>query len=378
MRLEDYGRNPKKRKGFKSISLPIKGWYIWKSCGIEKFRKSCFKKEMELGVKIPIGRPKIAIAGAGITGAYLYRRLSMKGLFADLFDLPNGTKCGLTPCAWGTSRGFHELVEECDLSPESYILHKPGHVRVDEVRIDADMMTIDKPRLIKDLLHGATVKRESPDITRYDRVIDATGLSRSFLPPIEKDLLLPCIQYRVKSETRLENRIRLGGVGYAWCFPLSNGTYHIGCGSLLRNPVDVLQSLGWLKQDGIKKLCDCGSMIRLTGPGQALPFVGDGPPEGVWGIGEGIGCVAPLAGDGIVTGMDTVKLLLNYWDDPKGYEKAVLNEFSWMEEERRVVNKLVEGSVLNLRDARVLKNNSRRVGMRLGLTDAALILKNLQ
>jgi flavin-dependent dehydrogenase len=360
------------------MSSPINSWHIRGSCDIEKPGKPCIVKEMEVGVKIPVGSSNIAIAGAGITGAYLYRLLSMKGLQVDLFDLPNGTKCGLTPCAWGTSRGFHELVGECNLNPESYILHRPDHVRVDEVRIDADMMTIDKPRLIKDLLHGARVKRESPDITRYDRVIDATGLSRAFLPPIEKDLLLPCIQYRVRSETRFENRIRLGGVGYAWCFPLSNETYHIGCVSLLRSPADVLQSLGWLNKDGMKKLCDCGARIRLTGPGQARPFVGKGPPEGVWGGGEAIGCVSPLAGDGIVTGMGTVKMLLNHWDDPEGYEKAVLQEFGWMEEERRVVDKLVEGSVLGLRDARVLKDNSRRIGIRIGLMDAASILKNLQ
>jgi flavin-dependent dehydrogenase len=331
-----------------------------------------------LGVEILVGRPNIAIAGAGITGAYLCRLLSMRGLHVDLFDLPNGTKCGLTPCAWGTSRGFHELVEECGLNPESYILQRPGHVWIDEVRIDADLMTFDKPRLIKDLLHGVQVKKEPMDITRYDRVIDATGLSRAFLPPIEKDLLLPCIQYKVRSEGRLENRIRLGGVGYAWCFPLSKRYYHIGCGSLLRNPADVLQSLDWLNPNKTKILCDCGTRIRLTGPKQARPFVGNGPPEGVWGVGEGIGCVAPLAGDGIVTGMRTVKILLDHWDDPEGYEKAVLHEFAWMEEERRVVDKLLEGGVLGPWDALVLKDNSRRMGMRIGLIDAASLLKNLK
>jgi flavin-dependent dehydrogenase len=343
-----------------------------------KSGKSYIITETESRVKIPVIRSNIAIAGAGITGAYLYRHLSMKGLHVDLFDLPNGTKCGLTPCAWGTSRGFNDLVEECDLNPESYVLHRPDHMRVDDVLIDADMMTIDKPRLIKDLLHGARVKRESPDITRYDRVIDATGLSRAFLPPIEKDLLLPCIQYRVRSETRLENQIRLGGVGYAWCFPLSNGTYHIGCGSLLKSPAEVLESLGWLNEKGIKKLCDCGARIRLTGPGQARPFVGNGPPEGVWGVGEGIGCVAPIAGDGIVTGMSTVKMLLKHWEDPDGYEKAVLQEFSWMEEERRVVDKLREGSVLGVDDAQVIKDNTRRMGIRIGLMDAASLLKKMR
>jgi len=329
-------------------------------------------------VKNPVGRSSIAIAGAGITGAYLYRHLSLRGLQADIFDLPKVTKCGLTPCAWGTSRGFHELVDECELDPENYLLYRSAHVRIDEVQIDADVMTIDKPRLIKDLLHGAQVKKESPDISLYDRVIDATGLSRAFLTPIEKDLLLPCIQYRVKSETRLENRIRLCGVGYAWCLPLSEATYHIGCGSFLTNPAEFLQSLGWLNRDGMKVVCECGASIRLTGPGHSRPFVENGPPEGVWGVGEGIGCVAPLAGDGIVTGMGTVKLLLKYWDDPEGYEKAVLHDFGWMEEERRILGKVLQGGVPDQRDARVLKENSRRMGIRIGLTDAVSLLNNLK
>lgn len=264
------------------------------------------------------------------------------------------------------------------MNPKSYLLHRPEYVKIDDIRIGADLMTFDKPKLLKDLIQGAPIKNESPDIACYDRVIDATGGARAFLPPIEKDLLLPCIQYRVKSERRLENKIRLCGVGYAWCFPLANGTYHIGCGSLLTSPAEFLQSLGWLNRKDMKRICHCGAKIRLTGPGHCRPFVHNGPPEGVWGVGEAIGCVAPLAGDGIVTGMTTVNLLLRHWDDPKGYEKAVLHEFGWMDKERRVVDKLLEGSVLGMRDALVLKSNSRRMGIWIGPTDAASLLKRLR
>ena len=147
---------------------------------------------MEMGFKaeIPLGSSNIAVAGAGITGAYLYRILSLRGFHVDLFDLPIRTKCGLTPCAWGTSKGFLRLVEACDLNPMSYVLHRPEYVWIDEVKIDADLMTFDKPRLIKDMLHGARVKNESPDVTRYDRVIDATGLSRAFLYNIRQNPFL--------------------------------------------------------------------------------------------------------------------------------------------------------------------------------------------
>jgi hypothetical protein len=88
--------------------------------------------------------------------------------------------------------------------------------------------------------------------------------------------------------------------------------------------------------------------------------------------------VAPLAGDGIVTGMGTVNLLLKHWDDPGGYEKAVIHEFGWMEEERRILEKLLEGNAPDRHDALVLKGNSRRMGVRIGLKDAASLLKKLQ
>ena len=43
---------------------------------------------------------KIAIIGAGMTGAYLYKLLVAKGHSVDIFDRYPGTRCGLTPCAW--------------------------------------------------------------------------------------------------------------------------------------------------------------------------------------------------------------------------------------------------------------------------------------
>jgi len=60
---------------------------------------------------------KIAIAGAGMTGAYLYRLLDRKRHTIDIFDRDTGTRCGIKPCAWGTSRGFAERVRASGLDP---------------------------------------------------------------------------------------------------------------------------------------------------------------------------------------------------------------------------------------------------------------------
>ncbi len=324
----------------------------------------------------------LAIAGAGIAGAYLFRILKNEGIEAHLFDRGKPTRCGLTPCAWGTSRGFIELVESAGLDAERYIMRRLDHIVMDDVLIKADLMIFDKPRLVKDLLKDARVHLTPLPALRYDRVIDASGTSRAFLPPVDDDIILGCRQHLVKTTEPLENRIRLGGIGYAWCFPLSRNLYHIGCGSLLSDPQRILADLGWLESASPrfekKILCSCSGKIRLTGPYRSLPFVADASGEGIWGVGEAIGCVAPLAGDGVVPGMRSVQLLLESWDKPKEYEKAVLREFRWMKDERCVIDKLRNEGRAGIREASVLRKNSKRMGMQVGLKEAVALLKNLR
>jgi len=325
---------------------------------------------------------ELAIAGAGMTGAYLYRLLKREGRDAHLYDRqPQGTRCGLTPCAWGTSADFIGLVEKAGLPAEKYILRRLDHVVMDDVRIGADLITFDKPRLIADLLEDAEIRSAPLPIRRYGRVIDATGVARAVLPAVGNDIVMECCQYLVETAEPLENRIHLGGIGYAWCFPLSRNLYHIGCGTLRDDPHRVLQRLGWLEcsspRHEKKVLCGCVGKIRLTGPHQSLPFVAEGCVDGIWGIGEAIGCVAPLAGDGVVPGMRSVQLLLGSWDDPRQYSEALLDEFRWMKGERGVVDSLRNGGRVGLREALVLRKNSKRMGMRVGLRQAAVFLKHL-
>jgi flavin-dependent dehydrogenase len=319
-----------------------------------------------------ISKPQIAIMGAGMVGSYLYRLLCNAGYDnITIFNKEIRTKCGIHPCAWGTSNGFHELVKAAGLDPEEYILENPGYIMMDEVKVKADLMSFDKPRLIGDLLCDTPVIYSTPNIGEYDRIIDATGISRAYLPPIENDATLECIQYRITSEELLENRTKLGNIGYAWTFPLSDKMYHIGCGSFTTKPLKMLRELGWMKDYEV--VCSCGSRIRLTAPKGSLPFV----HGNTWGIGEAIGMVSPMAGDGIVPGMLSAQILLQNWNDPEAYTRAILSEFAWMEDERLVIDKLRQGKPLGVSDALVLKKNSQRMGMKIGLKDAAMLLKRL-
>ena len=324
----------------------------------------------------------IAIAGAGLTGAYLSRLLNTHGHKIDIFGRNPGTKCGISPCAWGTSRGFGEQVRAAGLDPEKYILQQSDYVVMDDLRIKADLATFNKPSLVKDLLNGSEIIHGPLEKNRYDRIIDATGVSRFFLPALPDDILLPCRQWRIRTEAELENRIKLGRIGYAWCFPLSNHEYHIGCGSLISDPLKIMKKLGWIENlpgPGNKDIiCACCGTIRLTAPQYSQPFVrNDGSVE-VWGVGEAIGCVAPLAGDGVVPGLKSARILLDCWDDPTAYKEALLREFRWMESERTVINRLRGSEPLGLMEAWVLKKNSRRMGMQVGLKESLLLLRNLR
>jgi len=324
---------------------------------------------------------KVAIAGAGIAGAYLYRRLREHGYMVHLFDRTPKGGCGLTPCAWGTSAAFFDLVAKAGLTPEKYLLRRLDHVWMDEVKVRGDLLTFDKPRLVHDLLQGTAPQAAPVPVDRYDRVIDATGVCRALLPPVEDDIVLECCQYLVETTEPLENRIRLGGIGYAWCFPLTANRYHIGCGSLLHDPRRRLDELGWLRTTSAhyrkRVLCSCAGKIRLTGPHLSQPLTADGCPEGIWGIGEAIGCVAPLAGDGIVPGLRSAELLLDSWADAQRYRRSILGEFRWMEKERAVIDTLRRGRRVGVHHALTLRKNARRMGMRVGLREALALLHRL-
>jgi hypothetical protein len=76
--------------------------------------------------------------------------------------------------------------------------------------------------------------------------------------------------------------------------------------------------------------------------------------------------------------MRSVQILLDHWNDPTGYTAAILNEFEWMEKERRVIDRLRRHKSIGIRSAWVLKRNSMRMGMHVGLRDALTLISRLK
>jgi hypothetical protein len=325
---------------------------------------------------------RVAIAGAGMIGSYLHRLLEVHGIPSDIYgQAVSHTSCGINPCAWGASSPFRQHMKAAKLDPERYILRDFAVVNFENVDMPASLLTFDKPRLIRDLREDASVIEGPVPKGKYDRIIDATGATRAYLPPISNDLLVPCVQYRVKADNADSSKVTIlyGNLGYSWIFPLSDTEFHIGAGSLLADPRETLRESGFLKP-GWKKLCGCSGNVRSTSPLGSRPFVfaNSSVECDVWGVGESIGAVAPIAGEGIVPGFASARLLVASWDSPRRYTSRILREFSWTIGEKGVIDKVSSGETLGLRDWLILRRTGRRMGAPVTLSETRDLLRCLE
>jgi flavin-dependent dehydrogenase len=310
---------------------------------------------------------RVAIGGAGISGAYTYRLLQERGIEADLFDIEKKNRCKLRPCAWGfaPSSEFERLVSRF-LEPKDYILEHFKEIVVNGLNARASMLTADKPKLVRDLIGEAEVRHDPLPLKEYDRVIDATGINRAFLPPPDgPEMLVGCFQRRVRSEKPMPLSFTSSKFGYEWCFPIGGNEYHLGYGSL---EAPTKGSWPFPKDgDGISTICSCSSKIRLTSPHYSTPLVSEGK---FVGVGESIGAVGPLAGDGNLYAMQCGEMLLDSWDDLDGYQAKVLERYEWMRKERQALEKLWAGKGLSIKDARTFIRHSKMVGMEISIAQA--------
>lgn len=334
----------------------------------------------------------IAIAGAGVAGAWLYRTLTNLGRTVDVYDVPDlATACGIHPCAWGVSADFFRGMKRDRMDPEAYVTNRIAWVDLEGRTIPGELYLINKPRLVRALLDGARIRRTPIPAGRYDRILDCTGVARAYLPPTRQpDVLARTVQMRMHVPELAEDTIRLryGETGYCWVFPLGSHRFHVGAVGLpgqVRTIRQMLRFVGLLDEEGqvagcdAEEICGCESAIRLTGPPGAQPHVSDESPLGcpVWGVGESIGTVSPITGEGIMHAVRCAGLYLEHEGDPRAYSDAVVREFAWMEDERRVVEKVMAGRGLSLPDWRILQRNAANMGIRMSVPDLLAVLRTL-
>ncbi|MDI6718842.1 MAG: hypothetical protein QMD46_04450 [Methanomicrobiales archaeon] len=328
---------------------------------------------------------RIAIAGAGVSGAWLYRALTAQGRSVDIYeDGRKGTACGIHSCAWGVGHEFFPLVRSVGLEPETYVTNRIHTVIFGGRHLPADQLfLIDKPGLIEDLLSGAEIVHGRIPKNRYDRILDCSGAARACLPPTrDPDLICSTVQYRARIPAHPNDTIvfTFGPVGGAWLFPLGDGTSHLGSACLSDREEDaaaMLERSGIAAGDSVERICGCRSRLRISGPAGALPHTVPESEFGcpVWGVGESIGTVSPLSGEGITNALRCATLYLAHESDPHAYSSAVLEAFSWMVREREVLDKVMRGQMLWPRDMQVFRRNASRVGMRITVVDVLAILK---
>jgi flavin-dependent dehydrogenase len=334
----------------------------------------------------------IAIAGAGIAGGYLAKLLGQKGISADIYDgMNHDTRCGCRSCGWGVPRAIGTYLAGVGLDLNDYLLDSMSSMNFNGLAAETPLCTINKPRLIRDLTRDAGLKRQNlgPDEAGdYDVVVDATGISRAFLPPCRSDLVLPTLQHRVVVESLGSEHLKAGvygnripGLGYLWIFPLGKNQYHIGVGGVgLARPDRLLDRF---YQDSAGRfsfttLCSCNGSLRVASPYYSTPCYitktrKDRAPQVFVGIGESIGTVAPFTGEGIVHSFECAHMFADYFPDYERYTNAVMSKFAWMKKERETLDYFLlrdKKRQPRLRDRWRLFRNARRSGIGLPVLEA--------
>ncbi|MBE44059.1 MAG: dehydrogenase [Thaumarchaeota archaeon] len=277
---------------------------------------------------------KIAVVGIGVAGAYTVNRLSKEHDVIGFERMNEENHDSI--CAWGTTKtDMSKLARKCDLNFEDYLLHDGLNLRVEAgtnsfaVRLNG-LCTYDKIKLIRDMSHGIKIhygKAPSKAILEqdFDLIVDATGFHRILLPKPKNELWIPTIQYKVKYEkvpfTDFMIRPFPSMTGYFWYFPLEDGYAHIGAGDKHRRHVKIVND--FLDKHNGQILKKVGRPLRLSPPALCEPFY-DGK---VVGVGESIGTVFALFGEGIIPSTICADLFVENINNLPRYRELVLEKF---------------------------------------------------
>jgi flavin-dependent dehydrogenase len=335
---------------------------------------------------------KVAIAGAGFSGAYLARRLIAEGI-AKLGDItiydPHYPRkgCGISPCAWGICRSaLKEAAEKCHLDYGDYVFEEFDSVMVEDVRVKADLCTFNKPKFVRDCLSGLNVVHDAldPRHVKADVIVDATAWRKIIGPGVEEITLktaqvkVPKGKYHRAVRTMIITKLPFKGLGYFWEFPIGDFV-HVGYGyavtpeSEAYNPMSLIQSIVG------EAACGCVGVIRASSPELSAPLWREHlcRKQAIVAIGESAGCISSATGGGNKEAIEGVEILLKNWEDWEGYARELVKKFEWAHKEYLIIKKLYNGGRVSLRDAITLKKNSKRYGMKVSFLTAIKLARRI-
>jgi flavin-dependent dehydrogenase len=279
--------------------------------------------------------------------------------------------------------------DQAGLDFSNYIFHVGEHLKIELPNQNEEclelkgLVTYNKHGWEADLLknvkvtYGVKVSREALTINKYDYIIDCTGLHRSLLPKSGQDFLIPAYEYLLENVKGADDFYVIGykgAKGYFWYFPLDNHRGYMGAGDIERKYYGIE---AFFKQHPearvVKKI---GRPIRLAPSKRMQPFY-DG---NIIGVGESIGCVFPMLGEGIIPTLICCDIFLDVLDKSKGkfdfkqYRKKVLDTFDYYDDVYRIVRLKMDGKLSTVRHInlmmsmyRNMKKQEKRFGFEISL-----------
>ncbi len=330
-----------------------------------------------------------AIAGAGVAGSYLGNMLQKRGHSVEIFEASK-KEHHWPVCAWGASRHMLErFSNQAGLDFASYIFHVGKKLKIQlpenkgEVLDLKGLVTYNKYGWEADLLknvkvtYGTKMTRETFAFDKYDYVIDCTGLHRSLLPKSSEDFLIPAYEYLLNNVKGADDFYVIGykgAKGYFWYFPLEGGQAYMGAGDIEKKYYGI--DAFFKQHPEAKVIKKIGRPIRLSPSKRMEPFF-DG---NVIGVGESIGCVFPMLGEGIIPTLICCDVFLDVLDksskkfDFTKYRKKVLNTFAYYDDVYKIVRLKMDGKLRTVRHFnlmmsmyRNMKREEKRFGFEISL-----------
>jgi flavin-dependent dehydrogenase len=301
-------------------------------------------------------------------------------------------------CAWATCDNvMKDYAKQCGLNLENYILHDGKKMRVDvgdglnsskniEINLKG-MVSYDKLKLIQDMIKGTDIVFEKApnkaDLEEeYDLIVDSTGFHRHYLPKLKNELWIPCIQYKVKYDNIPFDDFYLKAFpslsGYFWYFPLGNGYAHIGSGDFQRKQTHLFME-SFMKKYPCQIIKKVGRPVRITPPSHCLPFT-DG--KKTIGVGESIGTVYALLGEGIIPSTICAQLFVENLHDQEKYIAEVLSTFKIYTNVYNFIKKSINKKFNIMKDFvevlkiyKYMKSSEDRFGMEINMLNMLKLTK---
>src|ERR687895_673309 len=321
----------------------------------------------------------IAVVGAGVAGCYLGKMLHEKGHDVQVFESSH-TDNHWPVCAWGASKNMLQIFsEKAGLDFDKYILHNGKvlkmylpHDNVEYLELKG-LVTYDKKKWENDLLrgievsYGTRITQDSFPASDFDYVLDCTGYHRTLLPRSKNDFVIPAYEYLVEDVDDLNEFYVIGykgARGYFWYFPLDHKRGYIGAGDIDRKYYGIAEF--FRQQPNAKIVKKIGRPIRLAPPKRMEPFYHDN----VIGVGESIGCVFPMLGEGIIPSLLCCDIFLDVYDksdnnnskfDFKQYRKKVLDKFEYYDNVYRIVRLKMDGKLSTIKHVNLLMSMYRNM-----------------